>query len=160
MDSLIQYDDIPSNERFYKKCIDNVKFTIKDKKKECNFPDIILDSRQATNLVNWLNTYVYSTHHYMLDLIDGNVNDIEIVKFLKKKLPYDCEIESDDLFLKIQYPDIDKYDNNIICGYLQIPTECITYCTTKKDHARKYNIIYLTWENISGEIYKLENGYD
>lgn len=160
MDSLVQYNDIPTNERFYKKYTDNGKFTIKDKKKECNFPDIVLECKQATELVNWLNTYVHSTHHYMIDLIVGSSNDIKIAKFLKNKLPYDCEIDSDELFLKIQYPDIDEYDNDIMCDYLQIPTECITYCTTKKDNTRKYNIIYLTWENISGELYKLENGYD
>ena len=97
MDSLIQYDDIPTNERFYKKYTDNGKFTIKDKKKECNFPDIDLECKQATELVNWLNTYVHSTHHYMIDLIVGSSNDIKIAKFLKNKLPYDCEIDSDDL---------------------------------------------------------------
>lgn len=90
--------------------------------------------------------------HFLYQIILDGATDGEIVQILKNKLPNTCNIESDDLFLRIEYvsdgnhEDIEECN---ICKMIEMPVKCITYRTVKKDIDNNYRkVLYLTWECI------------
>lgn len=92
-------------------------------------------------------------NHYLLDLILNDSNDDTIEKKLEDKVPINCNIESDDLFLRIEYMFDENLINEIICEMLEIPVDCITYISTKKDENNEYwKVLYIDWETISDSI--------
>lgn len=94
--------------------------------------------------------------HFLYRIILNGASDNEIIQILKSKLPITCNVESDDLFLRIEYAsegnreEIEEYN---ICKMIDIPVKCITYRSVKRDINNNYRkVLYLSWEYIAGAI--------
>lgn len=94
--------------------------------------------------------------HFLYQIILNGASDDEIIQILKNRLPNTCNVESDDLFLRIEYTsngNCEQIEEYNICKMIDIPVKCITYRSIKRNIDNCYKkVLYLTWECIAGAI--------
>lgn len=85
--------------------------------------------------------------HYLEKIILENKPDcdIKIIEEVKKRLPEDFKVNSDDRYLTVEGK---YYSNKQIAEKINMPIESILYTTTKRCGDYDNKIIYFCWDKI------------